>query len=97
MKIVIEDCTDNTYRLRNFGKGILHSHLRSTFSMFEKYLLNQRFKECHLAFDTLNTDAQTIELRYTGNLSIQEFFANLKEWQHYRGLTDWTINLIETN
>lgn len=97
MKIVIADCNAKTHRLRNLGMGILHSHLHSTFLLFEQYLLNRKFKECHLALDTLNADAQTIELRYTGKLSIQEFFAILKDWQHYRGLTDWTINLIETN
>jgi hypothetical protein len=97
MKIIIEDCGDDTYRLRNFGTGILRSHLKSSFLAFEKYLLNPKFKECHLDFDTLNAEKQTIELSYTGTLSIKKLFASLKEWQHNRDITNWSINLIEIN
>lgn len=95
MKIIVEDCSDASYRLRNFGTGILQSHLKSEFIAFEQYLLKPKFKDCRLAFDTLNLENQTIELRYEGALPIQKFFDNLKLWHETRQLSNWSINLVD--
>lgn len=91
MKIVVEDT--NVGRIANFGSGILQSYLKSSFLAFQNYLLSKRFNQCKLNLDTINTNNHTVELQYTGNLSIEQLYAELKEWEYYRSFK-WTFHIV---
>jgi hypothetical protein len=58
-------------------------------------MLQRRFKDCSLDFNTINLENQTIELIYFGNLSIQQLFDTLKQWESTFTSGAWSINLIE--
>ena len=93
MKILIEQVSNNC--LRNFGRHILHSHLKSRFLALEKYIIQPRFKECHFDYNTINTNNETIEVNYTGVLSIKQFYNELSQMLEDRNITHWSVNLVE--
>lgn len=89
MKILVQ--LNESYRLKNFGKEYFLNYLRRSFATFEQVLLKPHFKECCLNFNSIDVDNETIELQYTGKMSTDQLYFQLKQWEYNRMMRAWTF------